>query len=283
MTANKRESVRSVFFAMLHDSLMSVAGGRLEVGKAKSTHHPPAIDYTLRYHTAMHALFITGTDTGAGKTHAACLIARQAAARGLRVGAYKPVCSGAKKNSTGNIVWDDIERLRAAINVPATVDDICPQRFLAPLAPPIAARNEQRTVDESLLRSGQDAWRNRVNLLLIEGAGGLLCPLTETKTMADLAVDFDFPILIVARPGLGTINHTLLTVQVARRFELTVAGVVFCETSASSANSSVADNAAEIERRSGVPVFGTIPFGNSRELLHDGKPVAVHWRLLAEG
>src|SRR5690242_9504058 len=82
-----------------------------------------------RYHHIMHALFITGTDTGVGKTHAACLIARQAAARGLRVGAYKPVCSGAERNSKGEWIWDDVERLGAAINVPATKEDICPQRF----------------------------------------------------------------------------------------------------------------------------------------------------------
>lgn len=226
----------------------------------------------------MHALFITGTDTGVGKTHSACLIARQAVARDLRVGAYKPVCSGAERNSKGEWKWDDIERLAATINVPATVDDICPQRFLAPLAPPVAARQENRTVDEKLLRSGLDVWRDRVDLLLIEGAGGLLCPLTETKTMADLAAGFGVPLLIIARPGLGTINHTLLTIQVARSHRLRIAGVISCQTDAQAADLSISSNAAEIEKRSGVPVFGTIPYGNDQELLHGGKPVAVNWR-----
>jgi dethiobiotin synthetase len=230
----------------------------------------------------MHALFITGTDTGVGKTHAACLIARQAAAGGLRVGAYKPVCSGAERNSRGEWVWDDIERLAAAITAPATKEDICPQRFLAPLAPPVAARQEGRIVDEDLLRSGLDVWRNRVDLLLIEGAGGLLCPLTETKTMADLAADIGAPLLIVARPGLGTINHTLLTIHAARSSRLAIAGVIFCQTASDSTDLSVSTNRTEIERRSGVPVFGTIPCGNDNELLHDGKPVAVNWRAFAE-
>jgi dethiobiotin synthetase len=231
----------------------------------------------------MHALFITGTDTGVGKTHAACLIARQAAADGLRVGAYKPVCSGAVRNSDGEWVWDDIERLAAAINVAATAADVCPQRFLAPLAPPLAAGEEHRRVDEKLLKSGLEVWKNRVDLLLVEGAGGLLCPLTETKTMADLAADFGVPLLIVARPGLGTINHTLLTIHAARSFRLSIAGVIFCQTTPDPLDSSAATNGIQIERRTGVPVFGTIPYGNDAQLLHEGKPVAVNWRLLAEG
>lgn len=230
----------------------------------------------------MHALFITGTDTGVGKTHTACLIARQAAAGGLRVGAYKPVCSGAEQSSSGERQWDDIERLSAAINVSSTVDDICPQRFLAPLAPPIAARLENRCIDRLMLRTGFERWQDRCDLLLVEGAGGLLCPLTETETMADLAAELNCPLLIVARPGLGTINHTLLTVEVARRIRLPIAGVVFCETMADASDPSVSTNASEIERRGGVPVFGTIPYGNPLQLLHGGKPSTVNWRRLAE-
>lgn len=236
-----------------------------------------------RYFAAiMLGLFITGTDTGIGKTHTACLIARQAAAAGLRVGAYKPVCSGADQNPAGQLRWDDIDRLSAAINVPVEIDDICPQRFLAPLAPPLAARLEQSTVDGTMLRAGLERWRNRCDLLLVEGAGGLLCPLTETESMADLAAEFGFPLLIVARPGLGTINHTLLTVDVARTYRLRVAGFLFCETGPRTSDPSVATNAREIERRSGVLFFGTIPYGNTSDLLHEGKPSTVDWRKLAE-
>jgi dethiobiotin synthetase len=234
------------------------------------------------YPIVMHTLFITGTDTGVGKTHAACVIARQLAASGQRVGAYKPVCSGAEQAADGHLIWDDVERLAAAINVPATSDEICPQQFLAPLAPPIAARLEQRAVDWNTLQAGLRVWSGRVDVLLIEGAGGLLCPLTETQTMAEFAVELGCPIVIVARPGLGTINHTLLTIHAARRQRLKIAGVVFCQTSPVSADPSVATNADEIESRSGVPVFGTIPHGNGREVLHGGKAVRINWRLLAE-
>jgi dethiobiotin synthetase len=229
----------------------------------------------------MHALFITGTDTGVGKTHAACLIALHAAAAGLRVGAYKPVCSGAEIDAHGESIWDDVQRLKSVITVPATVDDICPQRFRAPLAPPLAARLEQRAVDSERMRSGLEAWRDRVDLLLIEGAGGLLCPLTATETIADFAATVNAPLIVVARPGLGTINHTLLTIEAARARRLRVAGIVCCETEPPGDDPSLAGNPAEIERRSGVPVFGTIPFGNDRELLRDENPIAINWPLLA--
>lgn len=234
------------------------------------------------YHHSMHALFITGTDTSVGKTHTACVIARQAASAGWRVGAYKPACSGAIHDSRGQTIWEDLERLSAAINVPAAIDDICPQRFLAPLAPPIAARTEQRPVNEPLLQAGGEVWRHRVDLLLIEGAGGLLCPLTDNSTMAELARSFGVPVLIVARPGLGTINHTLMTIEVARQRSLQIAGVIFCETSPQPDDASRVNNGEEITRRSGVPILGTIPFENTTELYHQGHVVSVDWYQLAQ-
>ena len=126
-------------------------------------------------------LFVTGTDTGVGKTHVAALIARQLVAVGVRVGVYKPVCSGAILNANGHARWDDIDRLRDAVrdiwpDSDLTDDAICPQRFVAPLAPPLAARAEGRVVDVGQLRRGTDAWSDRAELLIVEGAGGLLSP-----------------------------------------------------------------------------------------------------------
>ncbi len=232
-------------------------------------------------------LFVTGTDTNVGKTHVTCLIARQSLARGLRVAAYKPVCSGAI-TSTSSLLgsdsseprWDDIERIKAAIGRQWSDEVICPQRFLAPLAPPIAAAREGRTVDFQRLIDGADRFA-QVELLLIEGAGGWLSPLTETQTVADLAERLQVPVLIVARTGLGTINHTLLTVESIRARGLTVAGIVLNEVVVDHDDASCQTNGEEIEARSGAPVLGTVPHGNILELRRRGQPVTIDWCKLA--
>jgi dethiobiotin synthetase len=233
-------------------------------------------------------LFITGTDTGVGKTHIAALILRELRATGYRAGAYKPVCSGAVEDAAGLPHWDDLDRLQAALcagaNDPAAADlcgveRIGPQRFLAPLAPPLAARLEGKEVDLSLVDTGLTWWLERVEGVIIEGAGGWLCPLTMTTTLADWVADWGWPVLLVARRGLGTINHTLLTIEAIRRRGLTVAGVVLNETTPTTADLSLADNAREIEARSGVPVFGEVLAGCD-ELHREGRRVTIHWRTL---
>ena len=233
-------------------------------------------------------LFITGTDTNVGKTHVTCLIARQLLARGTSVAAYKPACSGAivstskssSDSSNSEMRWDDIERIKTAIGNHWSDDDICPQRFIAPLAPPVAAKREGRTVDFDLLVDGAKRFRE-VELLLIEGAGGWLSPVTETASVADLAQALHAPVLIVARPGLGTINHTLLTIEAVRSRGLTVVAVVLNATTDGQEDQSCQTNGDEIEARSGVPVLGVVPFQNELELHQQGKPVTINWLSLA--
>lgn len=173
----------------------------------------------------MHGLIITGTDTNVGKTWISQLILRALQADGHRCGAYKPVCSGATLRD-GKREWSDVELLHAAIDHPVERSLICPQTFAAPLAPNVAARMENREVEEELLQSGLDAWRGRAEFVVVEGAGGLLCPVSEQSLFADLALRFDFPVLIVAANRLGVISHTLLTLSVARSRGLEVAGIV---------------------------------------------------------
>ncbi|NNJ25696.1 dethiobiotin synthase [Alienimonas chondri] len=216
-------------------------------------------------------LLITGTDTDVGKTYVTAKLAERLRGGGSSVGVYKPACSGAEVFH-GEPVWADIEALRSAADLTTADDDrICPQRFLAPLAPPIAAARERRTVDRDLLTEGARRWADRCDHLLVEGAGGLLCPLAEDVTVLDVAADLGYPLLIVARAGLGTVNHTLLTIAVAKARSVPVAGVVLNETNAREPEA--ATNAAMIERFGETTVLGVIPPGG--EL-----PANIDWETL---
>lgn len=227
----------------------------------------------------MLGLFITGTDTGVGKTHVTCLIAQALRSEGVSVGAYKPACTGAVCDAAGRLQWEDATRLAQALGGEFPEERICPQRFAAALAPPVAAQLEGRRVDSPLLTSAVDWWRSRVTVLLIEGVGGLLSPLSASGTVADLAVALGCPLVIVAPDRLGTINHTLLTVEAARRRGLVVSGVILNRLT-EQADPSTASNAEQIAARGGAPVPGTVPFRGSVLLRPSGKPVRMNWMAL---
>lgn len=229
-------------------------------------------------------LFVTGTDTDVGKTHIAALIIRALRTAGHRVGAYKPVCSGAVPDSTGGgLRWDDIERLREALGADWPDDAICPQRFQAPLAPPLAAQFEGRRVDFTRLVAGAEWWFDHADVLIVEGAGGLLAPVTLSQTAADLACAIGYPLIVVARCGLGTINHTLLTIEAARHRGLSIAGVVLNQSHPDDDRTLAEANAEEIEVRGAVPVLGIVDWGTSDGLHRHEAPVTIRWSDLAAG
>jgi dethiobiotin synthetase len=231
-------------------------------------------------------MFITGTDTGVGKTHVACAIVQTLVSRGVRVGVYKPAASGCEAGPAGP-VWQDVELLSAASGGLFPAERICPQCFAAPLAPPIAARCEGRAVDEQLLASGIDWWRDRVDFLVVEGAGGLLSPLGPTMTVADLALQLGFPLLIVARNALGTLNHTLLSIEAAERRGLGVMGVIFNEpVPCDPHDHSIASNPLEISRYSPVAVLATLehrPSSPASPLQPHPAIPRIDWMNLARG
>lgn len=132
-------------------------------------------------------------------------------------------------------------------------------------------------VDLDAIQHGLDAWRSECDIVVVEGAGGLLCPLTDKLTMADLAAQFGFPLLIVARLGLGTINHTLLTVEVARRRGLRVAGIVFNEPTHISEDLSSESNAAEVAARCDVPVLAIRRHDATGWLSRFGQATQLDW------
>jgi dethiobiotin synthetase len=206
-------------------------------------------------------LFITGTDTGVGKTYVAALIARALSTAGHRVGVYKPAASGCCREND-ELASGDAALLWKAAGEPGELDAVCPQRFAAPLAPHLAARAERKQLDGDLLRAGLSYWYDRCDVVLIEGAGGLMSPLGEDEFVADLAYDFRYPIIVVAANRLGVINQTLQTLVTATTFRdgLSVAGVVLNDVGGPAADASVATNRDELERRCVPPVLAHVPW-----------------------
>jgi dethiobiotin synthetase len=202
----------------------------------------------------MRGLFVTGTDTGVGKTEVACALVAAVRVDGLDLGAMKPAQSGVAPGEAS-----DADRLRAAAGGGDPPELVCPYTFAAPLAPGVAARLAGVELRLEAILEAARQLASRHAALLVEGAGGLLVPLTPRETYADLAVALGLPVLVVARAGLGTVNHTALTVEALRARRLAVAGIVLNRTSAE-ADPSVPHNAAEIERLTGVKVLASLPF-----------------------
>ncbi|WP_437186066.1 dethiobiotin synthase [Planctomicrobium sp. SH668] len=215
----------------------------------------------------MQELFITGIDTGVGKTHVTALLARKLQQDGHRVGVYKPACSGASLDGKS---WSDLEILANATGNQYPLDWICPQRFLAPLAPPAAAELEGKKVDSGLLRSGVDVWKGNVDWLLVEGIGGWLCPIGEQQTIADLAVDLGFPVLVVAADRLGMINHTLLTLESIRNSGLPVTAAVVNRVSALD-DGTGSSNVSLLQSLTSVSILGPLPFISGPDAMNEAE------------
>ena len=206
-------------------------------------------------------LFITGTNTDVGKTYVTTLIARQLVEEGNRVGVYKPVGSGCELRD-GTLVCQDAGELWEAAGKQASLDVVCPQKFKAPLSPHRAAALDGTKVDEDLLRSGLDAAADGADIVLVEGAGGLLSPVSDDEFNADLAFDFGFPVLVVAGNELGIINQTLQTLVTAETFRdgLNVAGVILNDRS-QQGDESCKSNSEDIRDRSVAPLLAEVAFG----------------------
>lgn len=199
----------------------------------------------------MSALLVTGTDTDVGKTFVTCALAHALRTQGRRVTVMKPVETGV------TTVPDDAERLRTAAADDAPLDEICPYRFAAPLAPTVAARAEGRRVDVDHLVALVTQRAAAADVLLVEGAGGLLVPLDGALTYADLAVRCALPVLIVGANRLGTVNHSALTARVAAAVGLIVRGFVLSQP-APTTDESAATNAGEITALTGLRCRGTL-------------------------
>jgi dethiobiotin synthetase len=223
-----------------------------------------------------HGLFITGTGTGVGKTYVGALVAQALRDAGKRVGVYKPVASGCEERG-GKLVSLDAITLWEAAGRPGTLEQVCPQVFAAPLAPHLAARVEGRLVDSELLRSGIGFWMDLCDFVVVEGAGGLMSPISEDDYNTDLAAEFGFPLLVVAANVLGTINATLQTLITASTFRdgLRVAGLVLNSLQPPGRDPSVESNADELARRCGAPLLTMVEYEGGFDRVVDWRSVCA--------
>lgn len=198
-------------------------------------------------------LFITGTDTGVGKTIVAAGLAASLVNSGMDIGVMKPIETGFSPRSS------DAVFLKKIAGVKDSLESICPYRLKHPLSPFTAAKIESVSIRfERIARAYEGLLQNH-QALLVEGAGGLLVPVTRERMMADLALYLKLPVLIISRTGLGTINHTLLSVEVARQRGVGVAGVIF-NHSGPRRGLAERTNPSVIRHFLDVPVLGEIPY-----------------------
>jgi len=205
----------------------------------------------------VRGVFVTGTDTEVGKSVVAASICAALAATGERVAAFKPVVTGLD-DEPGPFGYDH-ELLASAANAEQTPEDVAPYRFGPPVSPHLAAELAGELIEPAHLLQVARAHE----LLVAEGVGGLLVPITTGYLVRDLAIDLGLPVVVAARTGLGTINHTLLTVEAARTAGVKVAGVVMTPWPEEPADIE-RSNRETIERLSGVAVSGLPPTDRDR-------------------
>jgi dethiobiotin synthetase len=206
----------------------------------------------------LSALFVTGTDTGVGKTFVCGALWRYLLGRGLKVGYQKWVSTG------GTGIPDDLQQCLTAAGLPFEQDSLehqVPYRFRLPASPHLAAEQEGRRIDPELILERFHYWVEKHDLLLVEGVGGLLVPLRRDLLLVDLLVRLRLPTLIVARSGLGTLNQTLLTLEALRARQIPVLGVVFSDAMPAADELLVQDNLRTIAETGKVRVFGRIRHG----------------------
>lgn len=201
----------------------------------------------------LRGIFVTGTDTGVGKTVVACELVRGLRARGIETGVIKPIETGVGAEGPADAI-----ELHRACGRRDPLGDVCPQQFELPAAPSVAASAEGRDVDLPAISSAYDRVRQGCDFVIAEGAGGLLVPITDDFDMLDLAHLLRLPALLVARAALGTINHTLLSLEVARQRGLEVAGVVISHADGVLTEADEA-NLEALRERLGERLLGEIP------------------------
>ncbi len=204
----------------------------------------------------MSAIFITGTDTEVGKTYISGLLLDFLTRQGINTGYQKWV-------STGGV--NRVQDLRSCLNCAGLAQDESlldlqvPFRFSFPASPHLAAEKDGRIVDPEQIISAFQAMQEKYEVLLVEGVGGLLVPLTRELFLADFLARLQIPALLVARSGLGTLNHTFMSLETLRERDIPVVGVVFSDGEDGGDEFLINDNMQTVAAMSHVPVLGRLP------------------------
>jgi dethiobiotin synthetase len=206
-------------------------------------------------------IFITGTDTGVGKTYVAMLLARSLKGRGIDVGVMKPAETGCRRRN-GELIPLDAVNLMKAAGVHDPLAEVNPYRFSKPLAPSVAAELEQKRVDPRKIVREFTSLSKKHGFMIVEGAGGIMVPLTNRYAFLDLAADLKLPVIVVARPGLGTINHTLLTVNALNEKKLPILGIVINYAENRRTGTAEKTSPLVIKKLSGLPVLAVLRHGS---------------------
>lgn len=206
-------------------------------------------------------LFVTGTDTGIGKTLVSCAILAALRRRGARIGVFKPAETGCLPGPDGRLCGADASRLRAAAGLGQPLESVATALYAVPAAPLVAAEAAGEAIEPPALEKGFAQVADGTDAVLVEGAGGLLVPIAEGFTTADLIRTLGIPVLVVVGSKLGCLNHGLLTLEALQQRELAVAGWVLNHAHAGPDDAhAVATNRATLARFTGVPELGSLPF-----------------------
>jgi len=208
---------------------------------------------------SVRGLFITGTDTGVGKTIVAAALVRALKTRGLDIGVMKPVESGCPRAGKNDLIPEDALLLKAAAGSTDSLDLINPYAFEQPLAPALAAEISGVKIREEKIISSYSTLAQNHELIVVEGAGGLLAPLTKDMRNLDLACALNIPVLIVAKNVLGVINHADLTVRVVKAAGAKIVGIILNHASYDR-DTAIITNAASIKRWVNAIYLGEMPY-----------------------
>jgi dethiobiotin synthetase len=201
--------------------------------------------------------FITGTDTGIGKTHAACALIAAMTARGIDVAGMKPVAAGTRQ-AVGMAMNEDVAAFQQLTGQRFPLHLVNPYCLNEAIAPHIAAQHQGVSVDVSVIATAFNRLAERADSIVVEGAGGFLVPLSDAHTMAEIPVLLELPVILVVGMRLGCLSHALLTAEAIRARGLTLAGWM-ANTPGDTMNA-YAENGSTLKTLLGAPCLGELPF-----------------------